>query len=73
MFLGQNGDVGNLVGGILTAVFWYYKDLTGAVAGQRQYSSEPLYTDIVQIYVHGGLKLRDFRQVHDTFLTSEIV
>jgi hypothetical protein len=67
------GDMGNLVSGILTADFWCYKGLTGAVAGQKQNFSGPLRTDMVQIYVPGGLTLSDFRQVHDNVLTSGIV
>jgi len=67
------GDMKNLVGGLLTADFWCFKGLTGGVAGARQKLSGPLRTDVVQIYVPGGLRLADFRQPRDNVLTSGIV
>jgi len=67
------GDMKNLVGGLLTADFWCFRGLTGAVDGERQKMSGPLRTDVMQIYVPGGLRLGNFRQAHDSVLTSGIV
>ena len=67
------GDMQNLVGGLLTADFWCFKGLTGGVDGERQKLSGPLRTDVVQIFVPGGLKLENFSQPHDNVLTSGIV
>ena len=67
------GDMKNLVGGLLTADFWCFKGLTGGVSGERQQMSGPLRTDVVQIYVPGGLRLGNFRQTRDDVLTSGIV
>jgi hypothetical protein len=67
------GDMKNLVGGLLTADFWCYKGLTGPIEGARQRMSGPMRTDVMQIYVPGGLKLGNFRQPHDNILTSGIV
>jgi hypothetical protein len=67
------GDMKNLVGGLLTEDFWCLKGLTGAVAGKRQKMSGPMRTDVMQIYVPGGLRLTNFRQPHDNVLTSGIV
>ena len=67
------GDMRNLVGGIVTADFWCFKGLTGAFAGERQKLSGPMRTDVVQLYVPGGLKQINFRQLRDNVLTSGIV
>jgi hypothetical protein len=67
------GDMRNLVGGLLTADFWCLKGLTAAVAGERQKFSGPLRTDVMQIYVPGGLRLGNFSQARDDVLTSGIV
>jgi hypothetical protein len=67
------GDMKNLVGGLLTADFWCLKGLTGAVHGARQSASGPFRTDVVQIYVPGGISLRYFAQPHDNVLTNGIV
>jgi len=67
------GDMRNLVGGLLNADFWCFKGLTGGVEGARQKMSGPLRTDVMQIFVPGGLSLNNFSQPHDNVLTSGIV
>lgn len=67
------GDSQNLVGGLLNADFWCFTGLTGAVEGEGRRMSGPLRTDVVQIYVPGGLRLSDFTQPRDNVLTSGIV
>jgi len=67
------GDMGNLVGGLVNADFWCFRGLTGPISGQRQSASGPFRTDVVQIYVPGGLRLRDFDQPRDNVLTSGLV
>jgi len=73
-FLGMLwGDKTNLVGGLLTADFWCLKGLTGAFGDQQQHMSGPPRTDVMQIYVPGGLKLAYFSQPRDNLLISGIV
>lgn len=67
------GDMKNLVGGCLTADFWCFKGMTGAIAGAQQKMSGPMRTDVLQLYVPGGLRLGNFRQTHDNVLTSGII
>ena len=67
------GDSHNLVGGLLNADFWCFMGLTGAVAGGGSSMSGPLRTDVVQLYVPGGLRLGDFTQPRDNVLTSGLV
>lgn len=66
------GDMANLVGGLLTGDFWCFKGLTGPVSGEQQKMSGALRTDIVQIFIPGGLTSSNFRQLHDNVLTSGI-
>jgi hypothetical protein len=67
------GDMRNFVGGRLTADFWCFKGLTGAVSGERQRMSGHFRDDVVQIFVPGGLTLTYFEQSHDNLLQSGIV
>ena len=71
-------DMKNLVGGVLTADFWCFKGLTGGFEGvdkmgRHQRMSGPARTDVVQIFVPGGLTLANFTEVRDNILTSGIV
>lgn len=67
------GDMGNLVGGRLNADFWCFRGLSGPINGKEQRISGSLRTDVVQIYVPGGLTFSDFFNRHDKVLTSGVV
>ncbi len=67
------GDMKNLVGGKVMGDYWCFKGLSGGISGAQQQQSGPFRTDVMQLYVPGGLKLGDFVQPHDNVLTSGIV
>lgn len=67
------GDMKNLVGGEVTADFWCFKGLSGGISGASQQQSGPFRTDVMQLYVPGGLKLGNFIHPHENVLTSGIV
>jgi len=67
------GNMGNLVGGLLTKDFWCFRGLTGGVAGKEQEMSGPLRTDVIQIFVPGGLSLAYFDQPRDDIVSRGLV
>lgn len=73
------GDMGNLVGGKLTADFWCYKGLSNGYAGtsertgQVQNMSAPERQDVIQLFIPGYLTRAHLTEVHDDVLTSGLV
>lgn len=67
------GEKANLVGGLLVGDFWCLRGLMAPVKTGTMAISGPVRTDVMQIFVPGGLSLANFRQPRDDVLMSGLV